>query len=103
MVGKKISYGAVVACKEQRRCKGYASTDDYWMACPYWCQLCFTLRHVQEVCSTTATAAVGNAIDSDVNTGMLLRARSLTPSHMLTGYSQYLKAEEIYDTIWPWS
>lgn len=26
------------------------STDHYWSTCPYWCQLCFTIRHVEGVC-----------------------------------------------------
>ena len=26
------------------------STDHFWSTCPYWCQLCFTIRHVEGVC-----------------------------------------------------
>ena len=41
---------AVADCKKLRRCKGCASPDHDWMKCPYWCQICFTLRHIEGVC-----------------------------------------------------
>ena len=33
-----------------RVCKGSCSKHHYWMVCPCWCQLCYTIRHVESMC-----------------------------------------------------